>query len=97
MSSITFFSPALHTFCFRGYKEQKAKNNTQRCEEENKMDKKFMNKMDDMELDMVAGGGLFDILKGGTKQVVKPVAKTLKGLTKAYFDAMFDTMFWFLK
>ena len=61
------------------------------------MDKKFMNKLDDMELDMVAGGGLFDILKGGTKQVVKPVAKTLKGLTKAYFDAMFDTMFWFLK
>ena len=57
------------------------------------MDKKFMNKMDDMELDMVAGGGLFDILKGGTKQVVKPVAKTLKGLIEAYIDARF----WFLK
>ena len=44
------------------------------------MDKKFMNKMDDMELDMVAGGGLFDILKVGTKQVVKPVAKRLREL-----------------
>ena len=52
------------------------------------MDKKFMNKMDDMELDMVAGGGLFDILKEGTKQIVNPVAKTFRKLTEAYIDAM---------
>ena len=32
-----------------------SKNNTQDCEEENKMEK-LMNKMDNMELDMVAGG-----------------------------------------
>jgi len=57
------------------------------------MEKKFMNKMDDMELDMVVGGGLFDILKAGTKQVVNPVAKTLRGLIEAYIDANF----WFLK
>ena len=57
------------------------------------MDKLMMNKLEDMELDMVAGGGLFDILKAGTKQVVNPVAKTLRGLIEAYIDARY----WFLK
>ncbi|MBE6083953.1 MAG: hypothetical protein E7203_00515 [Selenomonas ruminantium] len=52
------------------------------------MDKKFMNKMDDMELDMVAGGGFFDILKEGTKQIVNPVAKTFGKLIEAEIDAM---------
>ena len=32
------------------------------------MEKKFMNKLDDMELDMVAGGGLCDTLKEAIKQ-----------------------------
>ena len=51
---------------------------------------KLMNKMDNMELDMVAGGGLFDILKEGTKQIVNPVAKTFRKLTEAYIDAMVE-------
>ncbi|SFI00483.1 hypothetical protein SAMN04487861_1111 [Selenomonas ruminantium] len=52
------------------------------------MDKKFMNKMDDMELDMVAGGGLFDTLKEAIKQVSKPPAKTLKGLIETAIDGL---------
>ena len=54
------------------------------------MNKKFMNKMDDMELDMVAGGGFFDILKEGTKQIVNPVEKTFRKLIEADIDAMVE-------
>ena len=35
------------------------KNNIQDCEEEYKMDKLMMNKLDDMELDMVGGSASF--------------------------------------
>ena len=48
-------------FAFGDIKNRKQDNNTLRCEEENKMDKLMMNKLDDMELDMVAGGAI----KGG--------------------------------
>ena len=41
---------------------------------------KLMNKMDDMELDMVAGGGLFDTLEEAIKQVSNPVLKRLREL-----------------
>ena len=49
------------------------------------MNKKFMNKMDDMELDMVAGGGLFNFLKEGIKQVSNPVVdRVLKLIDKLF-------------
>ncbi len=84
MSSITFFSPALqHFLLFGDIKNRKQDNNTQDCEEENEVNKKFMNKMDDMELDMVAGGGLFDTLKEAIKQVSNPVVdRVLKLIDK---------------
>ena len=44
------------------------------------MDKLMMNKLDDMELDMVAGGGLCDTLKEAIKQVSNPVVKRLREL-----------------
>ena len=53
------------------------------------MDKKFMNKMDDMELDMVAGGGFWDTLKDATTSVVKSAAKPMKKLIEAGIDARY--------
>ena len=44
-----------HFLHFGDIKNRKQDNNTQDCEEENKMEKP-MNKMEDMEMDMVAGG-----------------------------------------
>ena len=44
------------------------------------MEKLMMNKLEDMELDMVAGGGLFDTLKEAIKQVSNPVVKRLREL-----------------
>ena len=52
------------------------------------MEKKFMNKLDDMELDMVAGGGFWDTLKDATTSVVKSAAKPMKKLIEADIDAM---------
>ena len=51
-----FFLSHYTLFAFGDIKNRTQDNNTQRCEEEKKMDKKFMNKMDNMELDKVAGG-----------------------------------------
>ncbi len=59
-----------HTlFAFGDIKNRKQDNNTQGSEEENKMDKKFMNKMDGMEMDKVAGGRCNP---GGSKKRPRP-------------------------
>ena len=58
-----------HTlFAFGDIKNRKQDNNTLRCEEEYKMEK-LMNKMDNMELDMVAGGRCNP---GGSKKRPRP-------------------------
>ena len=67
-------------FAFGDIKNRKQDNNTLRCEEEYKMEK-LMNKMDNMELDMVAGGrgrGGFEIRrpKDNSKSMAANVDET---------------------
>jgi len=52
------------------------------------MEKLMMNKLDDMELDMVAGGGFFDTLKETVKKVAKPAVDNTEKLIKIQIDAM---------
>ena len=83
LSIAPFFSYTL--LAFGDIKNRKQDNNTLRCEEGYKMDKKLMNMMNDMEMDKVAGG-IMSVNRDKPNALEIVGGKLVKGVKKVFTE-----------